>query len=262
MPGTEIRASEEELEAQHSLDYTALLQMIREADPEENTLQLLRERFSFRYDDVLSRVYATISVSALKAARYDPEEREPAAMVSDIPEDTLPARMTGAERGTLIHRVMERIDPEKPAANQLDRWLSEGLLSPEERAAVSARKIDGFLQSPLGKRFISAYRQKKAFRERRFIIGIPVSEVYPELKDRPEGRESLMLQGVVDLYFEEDGALVLVDYKTDSVKDPAVLQERYRVQLELYERALMQSTGKPVKERWIYSFALQKEIPV
>ena len=262
LPGTEIRASEEELEAQHSLDYTALLQMIREADPEENTLQLLRERFSFRYDDVLSRVYATISVSALKAARYDPEEREPAAMVSDIPEDTLPARMTGAERGTLIHRVMERIDPEKPAANQLDRWLSEGLLSPEERAAVSARKIDGFLQSPLGKRFISAYRQKKAFRERRFIIGIPVSEVYPELQDRPEGRESLMLQGVVDLYFEEDGALVLVDYKTDSVKDPAVLQERYRVQLELYERALVQSTGKPVKERWIYSFALQKEIPV
>ena len=60
----------------------------------------------------------------------------------------------------------------------------------------------------------------------------------------------------------EDGALVLVDYKTDSVKDPAVLQERYRVQLELYERALVQSTGKPVKERWIYSFALQKEIPV
>ncbi len=268
VPGTEIRAADAVTEARKTLDFQALLRMSEQADPDGLMQKEFDKRFGFRYDDILSRVYASISVSALKAAHYTADrEREDAVLISDIPEEredemSGKARITGAERGTLVHRVMEMLDPEESVSEQLSRWLSEGILSPVEYAAVSAPAIEKFLGSPIGQRFIRAYREKQAFRERRFIIGIPVGEVYPEFSDRPEGAENLMLQGIVDLYFEEDGALVIVDYKTDSVKDPAVLRERYSIQLELYARALQQSTKKPVKEKWIYSFALGKEIPV
>ena len=72
----------------------------------------------------------------------------------------------------------------------------------------------------------------------------------------------MMLQGIVDLYFEEEDGLVVVDYKTDRVDAEEVLASRYRVQLEWYERALEQATGKKVKEKWIWSFALGKEIRI
>ena len=272
IPGTEIRAAEEVREAGKTLDFSALLQMSEAADPGDFLQKEFDKRFGFRYDDVLSRVYATLSVSALKAVHYEEEtERAVPAVVSDLPadisEDADPEkaakpRITGAERGTLVHRVMERLDPERPVREQLSAWLEDGTLRPEERSAVSASAIEKFLKSPIGQRFVAAHRGKRAFRERRFIIGIPASLAYPELSDRPEGAENLMLQGIVDLYFEEDGALVIVDYKTDYVQDPEVLLSRYRIQLDLYARALTQSTGKPVREKWIYSFSMGKEIPV
>ena len=74
--------------------------------------------------------------------------------------------------------------------------------------------------------------------------------------------ELILIQGIVDVYWEEDGRLVILDYKTDSVKEPEKLAERYAVQLDLYAEALEKATGKPVKEKIIYSFYLQREILV
>ena len=71
-----------------------------------------------------------------------------------------------------------------------------------------------------------------------------------------------MVQGIIDAYFVEEGELVVVDYKTDYVKAPEELISRYRAQLEHYSKALEQLTGKQVKERKIYSFALHQEIEV
>ena len=71
-----------------------------------------------------------------------------------------------------------------------------------------------------------------------------------------------MIQGVIDLGFYEDGAWVIADYKTDRVKTAEVLKDRYAAQLELYEAALVQATGQPVREKWIYSFDLSKEIRI
>ena len=70
----------------------------------------------------------------------------------------------------------------------------------------------------------------------------------------------MLIQGIIDVYFEEDGELVVADYKTDRVSAPQELTDRYRKQLEYYERALVQITGKRVKERVIYSFGLGQEI--
>jgi len=74
--------------------------------------------------------------------------------------------------------------------------------------------------------------------------------------------ETLMLRGVVDVYFEEDGEIVLIDYKTGFVNEENVDEviNKYRKQLELYAIALSELTGKKVKEKWIYLFGLEKGI--
>ena len=77
--------------------------------------------------------------------------------------------------------------------------------------------------------------------------------------DFPE-EEMVLVQGIIDAYFEEDGHIVLLDYKTDAVKTDRELTDRYRTQLDYYEEALARLTGKPVSERLLYSFALEKVI--
>ena len=82
--------------------------------------------------------------------------------------------------------------------------------------------------------------------------------------DEADSGEPVLIQGIIDAWFEEEDGVVLVDYKTDRIQkgQEAVLLERYRLQMIYYARALLQITGKRVKEAIIYSLALQKEIPV
>ena len=104
----------------------------------------------------------------------------------------------------------------------------------------------------------AAFLRGDLYREQPFVLGIEADLVNPGFpKD-----ETVLVQGIIDAYFEEDGELVLVDYKTDAVEKPQDLIDRYQVQLDLYERALKQITGKKVKEKLIYSVSLKKTIPL
>ena len=100
-------------------------------------------------------------------------------------------------------------------------------------------------------------------REYPFTIGIPVARFLPPDALPPESAaaELVVIQGIIDAYFEEDGELVLVDYKTDKTRSSRILLEHYKRQLDYYERALSQMTGKKVREKWIYSLTLQRAIP-
>ena len=83
-----------------------------------------------------------------------------------------------------------------------------------------------------------------------------------EMGETSKSEEVVLIQGIIDAYFEEDGELVLVDYKTDYVErgQGQSLAERYQIQLNYYARALEQLTGKQVREKIIYSFSLGEEI--
>ena len=70
----------------------------------------------------------------------------------------------------------------------------------------------------------------------------------------------MLIQGVIDVFFYEGDGIVFADYKTDRVENEQQLADRYRAQLDHYQRALEQITGKQVKERYLYSFCLQREI--
>ena len=103
-----------------------------------------------------------------------------------------------------------------------------------------------------------AARCKALFKEQPFVLGIDASEIYPQ----DQSGEKILVQGIIDVYFGESDGLVVLDYKTDKVRSAGELKEKYHAQLDYYARALTQLTGKPVKEKIIYSFTLGEEIAV
>ena len=174
----------------------------------------------------------------------------------------------GALRGTAYHAALEHISfqdiksPEETEA-ALDALVEQGYLNQETRGFIRAGDIWAFLESPLGRRMARAQAEGRIHKEQQFIIGIPARDM-----GRGDSDELVLIQGIIDAYLEEPDGLVLIDYKTDHVpkenreQGAAMLARRYRVQLDYYERALTQLTGKKVKERVIYSLALQQGIEV
>ena len=174
----------------------------------------------------------------------------------------------GALRGTAYHAVLEHIrfheihslSEVKPVVDEL---LENGFLDQEARDFINPNVIWNFLSSPLGKRMAKAQAEGRIHKEQQFIIGIPAREM-----GLGDSDELVLIQGIIDAYLEEEDGLVLIDYKTDHVPEGSpeqgakMLAERYRVQLDYYERALTQLTEKHVKERIIYSLALQMSINV
>ncbi len=165
---------------------------------------------------------------------------------------------SGARWGTLMHEVMQWLPLQsytRPTLKQaLDNLALQGYLTDEERKAISEKRVYDFFHSALGQRLLTAQRVE---RELPFSMLFPANRVYPEMLDG----EELFLQGIIDTAFLEEGAWVLVDYKTDRL-DEEDLVERYRIQLMLYKEALERLTPYPVKEVYIYSFRLERAIPV
>ncbi|MBQ1376441.1 MAG: PD-(D/E)XK nuclease family protein, partial [Lachnospiraceae bacterium] len=233
-------------------------ELMPEDEASDRIRDTARKTFSYqyRYDDLYT-VRPTMSVSMLKMEHIEELQEESEPLFADVPA----GENGGARRGTLYHLVMERSDPAEKAEENISRMIREGALTEEEAAMIDPVKIDAFFGSDVGKRFIRARENGKAFREKSFIIGVPAAGVRKvKLVRSPE--ELVMIQGIIDMYFEEDGELVVVDYKTDRVRDARELIDRYQLQLELYEKALEQITGKKVREKIIWSFALNCEIPV
>ena len=195
--------------------------------------------------------------------------------------------LKGAPRGTAYHRVMELLDfadmesvlvvnggtaenngrdkNEKTGMQEswkqwftgwLEKQVRIGRIEEEAAACVCWTDILGFLQCDPGKRMREAAGNKKLWREQPFVLGINAKELYPEEEDG----ELILVQGIIDAYFEEPDGIVVLDYKTDKVSRGKELAEKYQEQLRYYAKALEQMTGKKVKEKIIYSFTLKKEI--
>ena len=169
--------------------------------------------------------------------------------------------LTGASRGSAYHKVLELLDftkvyDDKILAEELDTFEAQGYLSREMKACICRKDILKFLQSDAGRRMSEAAGKGRLYKEQPFVFGIDAREMYPETNTK----ELVLIQGIIDVYFEEEDGLVVLDYKTDLVKAGTELVEKYQEQLELYGRALKQMTLKHVKEKIIYSFTLEEEI--
>lgn len=239
--------------------------------------EMMQEQFSFSYPyEKSSERKLKFTVTELKKRAYeiaaDEREEEQGERFYEEPEvvPLLPQFMqreeglTGAPRGTAYHRVMELLDfaGMRNTGNMqwFGCWLEEQVRNGrmEEGAAGCIRQADimEFLQCDVGKRMQEAARKQKLYREQPFVLGVDAKELYPEEEDG----ELILIQGIIDAYFEEPDGLVVVDYKTDKVNNGKELEERYQEQLRYYAKALEQMSGKKVKEKIIYSFTLRKEV--
>lgn len=135
----------------------------------------------------------------------------------------------------------------------LEKETESRRLSREYMEAVNEPRILHFLKSELAYRMWRAEETGKLYREQPFVMGVAASRLGEDFPDS----ESVLIQGIIDVFFEEEDGLVLMDYKTDSVSSLQELWNRYETQLDYYSEALTKLMGKPVKERILYSFHLE-----
>lgn len=258
--------------------------------PDNEFMTALSEKWERAYPyDYLKNLYIKTTVSELKKAQM-PRLSEESTVLSaeettaggvstadgftkklfDEPETApyIPSfireeeKMSGTDRGSAYHKVMELLDlpalfqEQADIDAQLSHLVASGKLTETERDAVNERKILDFLNSPIAVRMARAAREGKLYREQPFVLGLPASRMGEDLPDT----ETVLIQGIIDVFWEEDGKIVVADYKTDRVQGKEELIRRYKVQLEYYAEALERLMGKPVTEKIIYSFGLSAEI--
>lgn len=223
----------------------------------------------------LAGLYTKTTVSELKKAAYLEEEEhcnelyETEESTPYIPEFIAEkgGEAGGARRGSAYHRIMElmdfrlalKTDKTGEDVETICKNAVETLkISQADAGLVNLEKVVLFLGTDLAKRMATAQQNGKLYKEQPFMMGISARDV---CNDFPE-EEDILVQGVIDVYFEEGDELVILDYKTDRVSDGVELIKRYKVQLEYYGQALERLTHKKVKEKLIYSFALHEVIQV
>lgn len=252
--------------------------------PEETNRIIEALEWTYPYQ-ILTTVPAKISVTELKR-RSMTEETSDSAVPYIQPLQERPLFMepdkglSAAHKGTVMHFVMQRLDLGRLSAamkapvagagsgseaeqsdglvreisQQLTSMTDNELLTAAEAESVKPEAVAAFFRSPLGKRMLAIH--SSIHRETAFTIEIKCSEAIKDFAGSTACDETMLLQGVIDCWFETEDGLVLLDYKTDYV--PAgrseIIRDRYRVQIDYYTKALEKITGKKVKERYLYLF--------
>ena len=237
-----------------------------ECAPQREDLPADFAALSYRYPYAEQTAFpAKLTATQLKGRAIDEEISENTTLPPRLRNLCKPkflagkTALTGTERGTALHLVMQDLDffcepNEQSVRAQIEAMRAQRKLTEEQAKAADVHAIVRFLRSDLAARI---RKSKQVEREYRFSLLRPVRD-FSSL----DADDSVLLQGVVDCFFEEDGELVVVDFKTDHVSR-AQLDERaehYRPQLEVYSMALTRVMGKKVKEKVLYFFSAGEEV--
>ncbi len=222
------------------------------------------KRLALEEEEIRETLAKETAVESLIEEPFEDFEEEMVVQTEEdcsYPEFLLPEKkLTGSDRGTAYHRVMELLPLETAMSKEqltmiLDEFVQSGILRPQEREVVSEYKLWKFLNSTLGKKMQIAAKQGKLHREQPFVLGLPAKEIYTD----SDKEELVLVQGMIDAFFEEGDELVLLDYKTDYIPVGADAKEeltkKYKAQLKYYKKALESLKQKRVKEVWFYSFS-------
>ncbi len=177
--------------------------------------------------------------------------------INSKPKFIASQKITGAEKGTLLHLVLQKINfKEEYDLNKIEALIEElvskKIIKKDDANNIDKNKILNFTKSKLFKRVSNAIY---IYKEQPFYINVEADA---------DKNEKILVQGIIDLYFiEENGNIVLVDYKTDFVEEnEEVLITKYKKQLELYKSAIEKSLNQKVNEAYIYSIYLNKELKI
>lgn len=272
----EVEEAAEEPEAKNA-DITVSEEKSKSIIEEEKQCQ---QYFGWQYNDQwMSRMPVRLSVSQIKQRQLEeelPEEngKQLVAITEEVvPEDDQVQKkeVGGADRGTAFHAAMAQadwrcFDNRMKLEAELQKLLAEGKITAEEEKLISRNWLLGVGRSELYRRMMSA---EKIYREKPFMMSLPLKEL-TELTgaawqaefltdENRNSDEEIMIQGMMDCYFMENGSWILVDYKTDWELDAQRL-EGYSLQLRLYAAALERATGIKVKEKILYDVRRGKEV--
>jgi len=216
-------------------------------------------KLNWKYQNLeLSKIEGKTSVSKIKQSESGNNEFKKTTMKtpSFLKEET--SKLTGAQKGTLIHLCMQYLSLKEDYTEGKIKELIETLLFKNKITAIEAENIDinKVLNFTKSKLWQEVRKSKIVEREKPFYITIPANDIYNN-----DVEEEILAQGIIDLYYiNEKDELVLVDYKTDYINSEKELVEKYSKQLDLYKNALEEALNKKVDRVYIYSTYLNKEI--
>lgn len=248
---------------------------------------LIDKKLRWQYPrELMTRLQGKMTVSELK--KMAGEEMNGMVLYPENVEKLLPdpgnPLYIAQQKGTATHKIFEllpfaEISSEDEVVSFIRQCVEKEQIPAFWEELIPAQKVFDFCCSELGQRMARAEKNGKLYRERPFVMGIPVQEIYPKLaaweisgiseklSDRENDRltsERILIQGVIDVYFEEDDGVVLLDYKTDRIPKgktgEELLIKRYKTQLDYYQKAIEQISGKKVKDRILYSVIMNREI--
>ncbi|MFZ3589127.1 helicase-exonuclease AddAB subunit AddA [Bacillus sp. DJP31] len=262
---------EEALTIESELDKD-ILQQVKQGEPiqlDSQFKEMIHKRLTWEYDFKNASTHRSKqSVSEIKRMRETHDEFSETTLVkivrkpiADRPRFLQEKSMTPAEKGTAMHMVMQHVKLDEfvtvaSVNEQLSYMVVNELLSQEQANNINVDGVVAFFATELGKRIMQS---SNVMREVPFSLGLPSNEVYPEWEGESE---TILLQGVIDLLFEDEQGIVLLDFKTDAVTGrfpdetevEPLLRERYEVQLELYSKAIEHIWKRPLKEKYLYFF--------
>ncbi len=224
---------------------------------DEKLYEEIRENLDYQYP-----YNAILNLSAKhSASELAHSEMEEKYAYSKVPEFLNSQSLTGAQKGTAQHTFMQFADFESARENldkEIEKLKDGGHLDDNQAKSLNKSALEIFLNSDLCDRMI---KSNKLLKEHSFLASVPVSYLHKEIGQEYDD-EKIIIQGVVDCAFEENGEMVLVDYKTDKVDSEEELVSRYKAQLDVYKIALEQTFGVPVSKSIIYSFHLNKSVEI
>ena len=237
--------------------------------PNPINTEKLKERLSYVYPHPIAvQLPSKLTVSELKGRNIDLEVFEDSEKslldggVYERPDFVLKSsKLTGAEKGTALHLVMQHIDFKKCGSidgisAEIERLTEGEFISKEQAEASDAEKIAVFFQTPLGRELLTAESIEREFK---FSVLVRAEDYFAG-----GGEDEILLQGIIDCFFEKDGKLCIVDFKTDYVTEKTIdaRVKFYENQINTYARALEEITGKTAAVRYLYFFRLDRTVEV
>ena len=210
----------------------------------ENIKEILNWKYRYKKS---SEIPTKTAVTRLKA------EEDKKIELTEIPKFMeKEKKITPAEKGTLMHLCMQRLNEKQTYTKETIKQMIQSLVLKEiitttEADAINIDTLYKYTKSALWNDLSKA---KEIHKEQPFYINIPAKEIYENI----ETDENILVQGIIDLYYiSEDNKLILIDYKTDYVKKPEELINKYKTQLSIYKKALENSLNRRVDETYIFS---------
>ena len=246
--------------------------------------EFLEDRFNkeYVYKNVLNKP-SSITVSEIKKMIQEEDEekhqkyyKENFVLItpSFIHQGEEKVGFNSAEKGTIFHLAMQLLDFSKFDTEdilkireeiklQINSFVEKNIMSLDEAETININWIVKFIQSDIFKEIYIANKSEKLFKEKAIDYNIKLKNLFRD--ENISEDEKIMVVGIIDLFFEnENGEIILLDYKTDYVTKENLeeVKERYKVQLDLYKSAIEDISGKKVAKKGLYLFGINEFVEI